>query len=157
MSNLITNPTTSADNTVNAPTGVVALSLNSADQDAIDALSEDGAGGYFQSNTSYGVMGTSAYGTSGWFSPQTSGNTQPTVVIQSIGGTSDQLQVQDINGASLLSIKDSGLLLLADAHTETASAANRGAIRVVRGGAGVADQFQVCLKAANGTYSFVTK
>lgn len=124
--------------------------------DTIDGLATDGAGGYFQSNTNYGLMGTSAYGTSLWASPQVSGNTNPTVVIQSIGGASDQLQVQDLNGVAELTIKDSGLLVLANA-VDSCNASNRGGLKVVQGGVGVADALQVCLKATDGSYSWVTK
>lgn len=85
---------------------------DSGSLDTIDGLATDGVGGYFQSNSNYGLMGTSAYGTSLWASPQVSSNTSPTVVIQSIGGSSDQLQVQDINGNPELAVHDDGGLQL---------------------------------------------
>lgn len=129
---------------------------DSGSLDTIDALATDGVGGYFQSNTNYGLIGTSAYGTSLWASPQVSGNTSPTVVIESLGGSSDQLQVQDMNGNPELVIKDSGLLLLANASDSCDASTRRGA-RIVEGGPGVADSFQLCLKASGGSYSWVTK
>src|SRR5579863_5934556 len=116
---LLNSPSQTSDNTVNAGNGIVAMTLDAngsgSFDDALDTSANNGAGLFAFSQNGYGSMGSSVYGTSLWASSSFSGNTSPTVVIQSVGPNSagpdaDLLQVQDQYGSPELIIRDSGLL-----------------------------------------------
>lgn len=191
--NLVTDPATTAANSVSpSASGVVALTVDntasgssgktavsiknnggeaepalkvqSIDWDAVSGISNIGAGGYFHSNNFYGVMGESTAESSGWFSSNSSSNNAPTVLIVSIGGNADLLEIQDSGANPLVEVDKDGKLLgykgvqvATSSAKPSCSASNRGLFWVVQGAAGVADQLQVCLKDAANSYSWVNK
>lgn len=144
-----------------------ALRVQSQDWDAVSGQSLNGVGGYFHSDYFYGVMGDSSNESSAYFSSNFSGNTKPTVLIQSIGGTANLLEIQDHPGAGnavLMSVSSTGRAVLnngAQLFTSgtrpACSSATRGLLWVAQGGAGVADVLQACMKDAAGNYAWVNK
>lgn len=160
MSNLVTNPTADADNTIDGVTSdVVPLSANADTKDAVKGNSNTGAGGSFQSQDSYGVVGASLNESAGLFYSNASQNSKPTIVSLSIGGetTADHYQAQDENGLADFAIDKNGAPQLnpQGKSRPAASAAMRGKLWFVPGGTGVADQTQCCMKDASGNYSWV--
>lgn len=125
------------------------ITVNTFNLDAIDAYSEN----------AYGITAMSLNGTAGWFGSAATQTTEPIMVLQTAdlaNGSANFLEVQDENGTAVLKVDSKGLLMLSG-PSESCSASTRGAIKVVKGGTGVADTLQVCLKSSGGTYSFVTK
>ena len=172
--NVVTNPSSSDTNNISASAGVIPLTVNgdSGYDDALDVndsangigLNAETTGGMAVaavSASSFGIFASSYSSTSAYFSSGTSANTAPTLVVQSVDGSADLVQIQDDMGSPLLSVDSSGALH-ANAGLQLPSSgscdsAHRGAMKVVLGGTGVADQLQVCLKNAGGTSSWVTK
>lgn len=115
-------------------------------------------------NSSFG-SGLGIYGTYGTPAQQ-SIVTIEALGVQSGGGYSSSLNLSTSN-ASTISINLScnadasvsvygGLNIATTASRPTAAAAVRGMLWVVRGGTGVTDTLEVCMKAAADTYSWVT-
>ena len=66
------------------------------------------------------------------------------------------VRVSSFSEIQLAPATDKAVVLATFGALPTASASLRGALFVVRGGAGAADTLQVCLKAAAGSYSWKT-